>query len=211
MGRMNRREKKILLIVTFLTVCFAVIAYLVVSDKVSWFDVPIIYYIQGLESTSLTPIMFFFTLIGSKFIVAPLSIIILLVLYIQKKQLSELLFFAIASLGSEFLNIILKLVFQRVRPIEHRLVEETGYSFPSGHSMAAFTLYVLIAYFLFHRSKTFKMRIVVISFVSLLIFAVGLSRIYLGVHFPSDIIGGYLASGIWFLLSFSLLRTVQEV
>lgn len=92
------------------------------------------------------------------------------------------------------LNQILKRIIQRPRPNEFRIIEESGYSFPSGHSMVSAAFYGFFIYLIFVRLKSKKLKIFLISLLSLLIFCIGISRIYLGVHYTSDVIAGFSIS-----------------
>ena len=95
------------------------------------------------------------------------------------------------------LNVILKSIVQRPRPEGFRLAVETGFSFPSGHSMAAMAFYGLIAWFIWHYERDRVQRNLFALVFALVIVMVGLSRIYLGVHYASDVIGGFCVSLIW--------------
>ena len=90
--------------------------------------------------------------------------------------------------------MLLKNIIQRPRPIEYRLIDETGYSFPSGHSMVSVAFYGLIIYFMYKSIKISKIKWLLISLLSIVIILIGTSRIYLGVHYTSDVIGGFLIS-----------------
>jgi len=103
--------------------------------------------------------------------------------------------------GSEIWNIIIKNWMQRQRPNTHRLIEISGFSFPSGHSMAAFALYGTLTYLLWRHIPALAGRIAMIVIGVALTLLIGISRIYLGVHYPSDVFGGYLASATWLMLS----------
>ncbi|NOU94304.1 phosphatase PAP2 family protein [Paenibacillus sp. LMG 31456] len=165
------------------------------------FDRSIIQFVQNLEAPLLTNIMKFFSFIGSGNVVAILVIIIAVYLYKGLGHRRELVLFIGVNIGSGLLNKALKTVFQRARPTIHQIVEEAGYSFPSGHSMGAFTLYGVTAFLLWRHTSPAINRVVLIIISSLMIVAIGISRIYLGVHYPSDVVGGYLASGFWLAIS----------
>lgn len=193
-----------LLISLLCAIGFGLIALLVSDKKIAQFDSTIIAAIQGLESPGLTSIMKFFTFIGSGTQVAIIALLVLFFLFKVLHHRRELILVIWVVLGSTILNEILKTVFHRARPTIHRIVEANGFSFPSGHSMAAFSLYGVIAFLLWRHLSTSLGRGLLILFSIFMIIMIGVSRIYLGVHYPSDVLGGFLASGcllavsIWF-------------
>ncbi|GBF10351.1 phosphatase PAP2 family protein [Tepidibacillus infernus] len=193
-----------------LLLSFGLIAAFVSFNKIQWFDLPIIIWVQSLENSYLTEVMKFFTWIGSTKIVIAIIIITSIILYVLLKHRIELVFFVIVIIGSTALNNLLKVIFHRERPTIHRIIEETGYSFPSGHSMAAFTLYAMISFLLWKHLRSRFGRGLMILFATVMILLIGISRIYLGVHFPSDVLGGYLASGVWFTLSVMIYQWYLE-
>ena len=95
------------------------------------------------------------------------------------------------------LNTLLKAIVQRPRPEGFRLVAESGYSFPSGHSMVAMAFFGLLIWMVWHYHRRDAMRIVWCVFFGLVIAAVGMSRIYLGVHYASDVLAGFCVSLAW--------------
>lgn len=191
-------------------VCFILIAVLVKLDKVSTFDRNIIHVVQSAESPVLTILAKGLSFIGSFRMVLGISILTMALLYIGFKKRLELILFLWVGLGSQLLNILMKLWFHRERPDFNRLIDVVGYSFPSGHSMAAFSLYGLIAYLLWWHFPYSHQRIFIILFAVIMTLSIGFSRIYLGVHYPSDVIGGYAASGAWLMLCVSLFKTYQN-
>lgn len=176
---------------------FASMATLIEAHKIVQFDSTIISSVQGLESPDLTAIMKFFTFIGSTKIVVILSILIIYFLYKVLHHRLELILFIAVIAGTPIINSILKSIFHRARPEFHRLIEIGGYSFPSGHAMNAFSVYGILAFLLWRHIATRTGRTLLIIFSIFMILMIGISRIYLGVHYPSDIIGGYFASGFW--------------
>lgn len=106
---------------------------------------------------------------------------------------------------STALNLILKNLVQRPRPIEYRLIDETGYSFPSGHSMVSTAFYGFIIYLIYNNVKNKKIRFTLIALLSILILTIGTSRIYLGVHYTSDVIAGFLISISYLVIYISVL------
>ena len=93
-------------------------------------------------------------------------------------------------------NQVLKVLFSRVRPSDFMIIEESGYSFPSGHAQASMAFYGLIIYFLYHSNLPKKWRKLLIGLFVFLIILVGITRVYLGVHYVSDVLAGYLVSYI---------------
>jgi undecaprenyl-diphosphatase len=180
---------------------FVLIAVLIHDRQLDWFDQTIIGWIQGLESPAFTYVLKGFTFIGSGKIIAILVPLIALFLYFRLGHRRELYFFIGVIIGSALLNETLKLIFHRVRPTIHRIIDATGYSFPSGHSMAAFTLYGVVAFLIWRNLSTSLQRKLVLFFSLVMVLAIGISRIYLGVHYPSDVLGAYLASGCWLAAS----------
>ena len=115
------------------------------------------------------------------------------------KDRSKLLLFIIVLLGSHNLFRLLKQLFKRARPDFHRLIEIGGYSFPSGHATNALSIYGILTFVLWHHIPAPWGRIILFIFSIFMILSIGLSRIYLGVHYPSDVLAGYFAGG--FLLT----------
>ncbi|WP_246131847.1 phosphatase PAP2 family protein [Paenibacillus hemerocallicola] len=176
---------------------FAGVALLIGANRIAVFDSSVIASIQGMENDRLTYILSFFTWIGTGLPVAIITASAALFLYAALKHRMELLLLVAVVGGTGLLNYLLKLVFKRARPEIYRIAEANGYSFPSGHSMVAFSLYGILAYLLWRHIPRRAGRIVLIAISSLFILTIGISRIYLGVHYPSDVLGGYLASGCW--------------
>ncbi|MEH7377334.1 phosphatase PAP2 family protein [Neobacillus drentensis] len=189
---------------------FSLISLLISDQKIIHFDRTVIDIVQGSETLVLTNVMKFFTFIGSAPFVIVLSLFLLFFLYKVLHHRFELILFAAAITGSAILNGILKQFFQRVRPDFHRLIDIEGYSFPSGHAMNAFTVYGILSFLLWRHIPSRFGRGVLISVSMVMILAIGISRIYLGVHYPSDIIGGYFASGFWITTAILFFQYYQE-
>ena len=98
------------------------------------------------------------------------------------------------------LNVLLKQLIQRPRPDGFRLIAETGYSFPSGHSMVAMAFYGLLAWMVWHYERDRFVRWLCVIGFGLVIVLIGISRVYLGVHYASDVIAGFCVSLIWLAL-----------
>lgn len=192
---------------------FILIAVLVKQGGAAGFDRAVIHIVQSVESPPLTALAKSLSLVGSSRLAIGISLLTMTILFFALKHRMELALFLWVGLGSQLLNTLLKLWFHRERPTIHRLIEQAGYSFPSGHSMAAFSLYGVIAYLLWRHMHNRRERFILILFTVLMTGGIGWSRIYLGVHYPSDVIGGYAASGAWLMLSaacFEAYRNSRE-
>ena len=176
---------------------FCSITILGKGQKLIQFDQVLISSIQSFESPTLTLVMKFFTQIGSFPSMFVIILFVSLFLYFVLKHRIELILFIFVVAGTPMINQALKQFFHRARPDLHRLIEIGGYSFPSGHAMNAFTVYGIITFLLWRHISSRLGRTILILISSGFIFMIGTSRIYLGVHYPSDIIGGYFASGFW--------------
>ncbi len=189
---------------------FSCMAIFISDHKIVNFDQTIISFIQGYESPSLTLVMKFFTYLGAFPAVMVLFIVVSYYLYIVLKHQAEFWLFATVIIGTAIFNQILKLLFHRARPEFHRLIEAGGYSFPSGHAMTAFAFYGIVAFLLWRHIATRNGRTVLIFASIIFIVMIGTSRIYLGVHYPSDIVGGYFASGLWLTIVIWFYQRYKE-
>jgi undecaprenyl-diphosphatase len=179
---------------------FTLIVVAIMSGMINGFDKSIIDVIQGWEAPWLTSIMLAFTFIGSTKIVMVITIAGTILLLWRFGARSRAYFFFFAMYGTIILFHALKSVFKRDRPEIHRIAEAGGYSFPSGHAMMAFSLYALFTYFLWRHVQSTVGRIALLAFAIFMVVMISSSRIYLGVHYPSDIIGGIFASAFWITL-----------
>jgi membrane-associated phospholipid phosphatase len=123
---------------------------------------------------------------------------VIAVAFLWKKRWSRLLVFAATMIGGSLLNICLKHLFHRQRPVlENPLVTLTSYGFPSGHTMGSTIFYGLLALFLVEVVKRWPARALIIFFSALIVLLVGLSRIYLGAHYLTDVLGAFAAGLAW--------------
>ena len=143
-----------------------------------------------LISDFVTPIAKNITHLGGAIFLITLSLILLLI--IKYKKIGILIWL---NLGiSVLLNQALKFIIQRPRPTEFRIINESGYSFPSGHSMVSAAFYGFLIYLIYKNVKNKYLKWSLITLLSLVILTIGISRIYLGVHYTSDVIAGFLIS-----------------
>jgi Membrane-associated phospholipid phosphatase len=134
-----------------------------------------------------------------------IGLVTALVLAFQRRW-SLLLGWAVALIGAGELNVILKGIFRRLRPqLPDPWVTPSGWSFPSGHAMGSFVTYGFLAYLLTRVPRADFPRRTAVAVLAVLVLLIGFSRIYLGAHYLSDVIGGYAAAAVW--LTFCILVT----
>ena len=151
------------------------------------------------------PIVKFITNFGGVIGLIVIAIITSTILIINKKKLMGILLLVNLAC-SALLNQILKRIVQRPRPTEYRLIEESGYSFPSGHSMISTAFYGFLIYLIFKNVKNKYVKWTSIIFLSILIALIGISRIYLGVHYTSDVMAGFVISISYLVIFTSIVN-----
>ncbi|MCG7343431.1 phosphatase PAP2 family protein [Sporosarcina sp. ACRSL] len=189
---------------------YVFIVLAIISGMTWGFDKSVIDAIQGLEAPWLTSIMIAFTFIGSTKVVMLLTIAMTILLVWKFRARSQAYFFFFVMVGTIIAFQTLKVIYKRDRPEFHRLAEAGGYSFPSGHAMMATSLYALLTYMLWRHIQSTAGRIALLSFAIFMFGMISLSRIYLGVHYPSDILGGLFASAFWVALTTFLFVQFQK-
>ncbi|MBP2629916.1 MAG: phosphatidylglycerophosphatase [Firmicutes bacterium] len=168
------------------------------------FDNAAIWLVRYFSSATLDSIMIFITNLGYGYTYALVVASSFLVLIVLKRWI-EVKGLLICLLGGAALNELLKQIFERARPDAFRVVEALGYSFPSGHAMVSLCFYGMIAFLIARTIRSWVWRWFIIVSAGLFIFFIGISRIYLGVHYPSDVIAGYTAGATWLAFSISLV------
>ncbi|WP_035346912.1 phosphatase PAP2 family protein [Halalkalibacter hemicellulosilyticus] len=199
---MNRKLVRIMVLFGVLPlVGFVLLTYCVVQGITASFDKRIMSSIRSAEHPIVTKGMVGLSFIGNTWPVVIISLLLLLVIYKLYRKRDEVILFMVVSLGSIGLNLLLKYIFKRERPSIDPLIIETGYSYPSGHSMAALTLYGAITFLIWRHIPTSIGRACLVVVSTVMIIAMGASRVYLGVHYPSDVVGAYLVSGTWLFVT----------
>jgi undecaprenyl-diphosphatase len=159
------------------------------------FDSAVRVWVHGFASPSLTKVMRFITDMGSVGLFTVLAVAI--TIFVIKGWKRAAVWAALSVLGATILSVSLKYGFHRPRPVPFFGVAPHSYSFPSGHSLFSFCVYGTLAGLINARVRSLWLRIVVWTVAALLVMAIGFSRIYLGVHYPSDVLAGYLAALVW--------------
>ena len=181
-------------------------------DQTIWFgfDYYVNLYVHALRSAALTEVVLFITDLGSLYAYLIIIPIIVVVLYAYGKSWKVPLQSAIVLLSSFLLNLGIKWVIGRPRPFaDGRLIEASFYSYPSGHSMSATGFYGFLIYLVIKYVRNRWLKTGLITLLSLLIFGIGMSRIYLGVHYPTDVLAGFIAGTFWLLVCIIVFRSVN--
>lgn len=176
---------------------FAQIADEVLEKETQFVDTSILQAIRLLHTPLLDRVMIGVAFVGEPSVLVIVSILLGIWL-LAKSYRSEATTLAIAALGAVGLNYLLKQLFARTRPaLWDRIVDVRFYSFPSGHAMISLVIYGFIGYLLATRFQ--RWRGWILSTTTLLILAIGFSRLYLGVHWPTDVVAGYAAGLVWLI------------
>ncbi|MBP2832932.1 phosphatase PAP2 family protein [Aquimarina sp. U1-2] len=213
----NRKEKIPYFIVAFVALLIVVLGINifvelteeVIEDTLTLYDQRITEFILSYRSPFLTQFFKAVTAIGEKegYLII-LGVCILLTIFIFKRwkyiaQIVVVLFLAAAS------NVILKRFIDRARPGIDPLVIVKSLSYPSGHAMASIAFYGFLIYLLYRFKMNIFLKFFLILMFLFLILSIGISRIYLGVHFPSDVAGGYIAGLIWVFFCIFIFNLIE--
>ena len=182
---------------------FIILTILVLTKLSDPIDLKVESFILGIRNDKLTNIMIIITDIGRAYSLIAITFLITLIAILKNKKLP---LYTIINLVSVFLTSqIFKAIIRRTRPTGVFLTRATGYSFPSGHAMVSFAYFTFIAYSLCEKINNNLLKMIIKVLTTILIISIGFSRIYLGVHYITDIIGGYLL-GITYLMLFLNIR-----
>lgn len=170
-------------------------------NVITKFDALIYSYIISFKNIHITNFFKIITLFGGEYIILFITFSLM---FIKNKKYFLSVLFNMLSIVS--LNYMLKIFFLRQRPLDLMIINETGYSYPSGHSMIAVGFYGFILYLIWKSNIKKSFKTILCVLISLLIILIGISRIYLGVHFPSDVIGGYSIAVFYLIIYTSIIR-----
>jgi undecaprenyl-diphosphatase len=190
-------------IILGITIClsslylFLKIGHEVLEKEILNFDILVTNFIYGFRSSQVTDVMLMITFLGSGLVLLVVSGFF--IFYVSRYRKKDALIFSTILYSAIILNLLLKLFYQRPRPDNFPLIHENTLSFPSGHAMNSFVFFAAVSYFIFRETKNIKLAIL-ISFISLIIvILIGFSRVYLGAHYPSDVLAGWIAGFFWFI------------
>jgi membrane-associated phospholipid phosphatase len=172
-------------------------------------DTTLLLKLHQLSNPSLDALMLIITRLGNPEIVVFIVLCSAVWLWLSQRFL-EVKVFAIACLGALILNQELKLFFAKPRPeLWPRLINESSFSFPSGHALGSLVLYGFLSYVLAERFPRFSRWIysIAVSIIS----AIGISRLYLGVHWPTDVLAGYAVGFLWLMICITMIKLQTQV
>ncbi len=195
----KRYIKYVILVLCLIIV--AIITYKIGDNKTIYIDDIVYNYMaDNIINEKRTNIVKIVTNIAS-----PLMVIItamVLIIFIKNKKIK--LSLAVNLIGITLINNLIKVIIARPRPNVNRLVSETGYSFPSGHSITSMVFYGYLIYLIYKYVDNRKIKIPLIIILTILIPLIGVSRIYLGVHYASDVLCGFLLGWIYLIIFISI-------
>jgi membrane-associated phospholipid phosphatase len=168
-------------------------------------------HVHGDTTPRMTRIMFALTYIGSPRVLTPAIAVIAVLLWWRRLRHAAMVWL-IATGGAGVLVTVLKLHFHRIRPdLPWAFVHEPSFTFPSGHSVFAVVVYGMAIYICMRRLRRDWQRAVLLVAAGALIFGIGVSRIYLGAHYPSDVAAGYFVGAVWLTVVVGSDRYVRRV
>lgn len=172
----------VLCLILFSVICYGVLSYdsLVIDTKVYSFIA------DNLMSDGITSVLKVITELGG----VAFTVLAGVLIFMFCKKIRWFVTFDLV--GVTIINQVIKHIVRRPRPNVLRLVEENGYSFPSGHSMVSMAFYGIIIYLVYKNVTNKYLKWTLITLLSLLILSIGFSRIYVGVHYFTDVVGGFL-------------------
>ena len=180
---------------------FATIVVMLLTNNVTSLDNSIYNIIISSKSDVMTMFMTVITMMcNTEFIIVAT---LLLVLFIKNKKMGGMI--ASNVVLCSVINTIIKHIFLRPRPVGIKLIEQGGYSFPSGHSMMAVAFYGLLIYIIWNTKWRNVWKIFTTTLLVILILLIGISRIYVGVHFASDVIAGLSISLSYLIIFIELI------
>ena len=183
------------------------------SELFESYDKSISEYVWTHKSAFLTDYMVAVTEIGDVIgygIVFGLLIVVFLAVFKHWKYIAQLGLVLILALSS---NVLLKEIINRSRPLGEHMVTVKTLSYPSGHAMVSMAFYGFLIYLIAYFKMNKVLKVCLITILTILILSIGISRIYLGVHYPSDVLGGYIAGIMWVtfcVLIFNLVKIFRR-
>lgn len=190
-------------------VLFIFFTRLVIIEQNLSFDEKVFTHIEPYITPGRTKFMSFITLLGKHTFLIPFNILLIIFFILRKKKWFSIKI-ATLSLSGLLIKIALKVLFQRERPLTPLIEKVSGYSFPSGHALIGISFYGLLIYVIWREIKQDWLKWLLTIFLVLLIVLISFSRIYLRVHYASDVIAGLAAGFIWLIAAVRILNRIEK-
>lgn len=195
--------------IVLLLALFGIIAWRVQASGVTAVDTYVREMVKGLQTESSITFFTYFTKLGSAIGVITTLIISLLVFW-KKRYYAAMIVYPMAILTTHLVNKGIKEVVKRSRPSLNEALDALGYSFPSGHAMLSIMTFGFLAYIIAANWKSVAGKNGITILMGILIVLIGLSRVILNVHYPTDILAGYCAGGILLIIAIYCHRLLTE-
>ncbi len=188
---------------------FGIIAWRVQASGVTAVDTYVREMVKGLQTEISITFFTYFTKLGSAIGVITTLIISLLVFW-KKRYYAAMIVYPMAILTTHLVNKGIKEIVKRDRPSLNEALDALGYSFPSGHAMLSIMTFGFLTYIIAANLKSVTGKYVITILMGILILSIGLSRVILNVHYPTDILAGYCAGGILLIIAIYCHRLLTE-
>ena len=190
--------------------CFAELAEEIAEGDLARLDEGAVAFVQSYANPALTQAARTVSWLGSVAFLAFASFVAAAV-FLWRRWFDAILGLALTMLGGSLLNILLKQLFQRQRPIfDNPIVNLSSFAFPSGHTMGATLFYMFIAAVVAYAMKSRRIRVLAFASALLLVVLIGMTRIYLGAHFVTDVVGAIVAGVAWLAFCWTAVETLRK-
>ena len=201
--KLNKLEITIIILLSILIISIAIP---IISGKDLIIDkLAYTFLVEKLRKYQLDGFMKIVTSFSNTTTIVGFTIILTLAFLLEFKNKKEALAIPINVIGITLINQAIKHIIKRPRPTGFRLIKQGGYSFPSGHAMVSMAFYGLIIYIINRKIKNNKLKVFLTTICVLVIISIGISRVYLGVHYLSDVLTGYSLSIIYLIITTKIL------
>lgn len=189
---------------------FIVIADEMVMENENHLDKVAFHQLAAITNPSTTNVMLIITFFGSTYFLIPAYLLLIVYFLLFKKTRKLSLDVAAVGVTSTIILFSLKAIFHRHRPLDPLVKSVNGFSFPSGHSFCSFTFFGLLIYILWNLQVNAIVRWSATIFFFLMACAIAFSRVYLHVHYASDVVAGFCLCILWLGLSFFTIKKLQR-
>lgn len=205
-------ELILILVLFFISVLgFAFLVNRIFRLKRTGMDNRVFNFMEKYTTDTNTGIMKFITFFGTHTFLIPANLALIAYFLFIRRHKWYSIKVPVVAIGSVTMMSLLKLFFSRPRPLTPILSEVRGFSFPSGHAMSAMTFYGLLIYLVYRYLTGAITRTVLIGFLGLFILMIGVSRIYLRVHYTSDVLAGFAMGIIWLVVSLWVMSKIEKI